>query len=92
MPQRIEDEDNQLPVRDQPRQLFAERYPEFVSWLDGTTWELDPDTDLAGDTLNGFRSNLFYQARSLGLNLTTKTVHRPGPDGQPHRYLRVRAF
>ena len=92
MATRIEADDQQLPVRQGPREPFAVTYPQFMEWLDGTTWELDTETDIVGDNPNSFRSNLFYQAHTLGLNLTTKTVRRRDETGTLRRYLLVRAW
>jgi hypothetical protein len=69
---------------------FIDRYPNFPSWLNGNTWELDYTTDIGID-IRAFRAGLRYQARALRLNLTTKTVVRHYPDGTGAKVLLVRA-
>lgn len=87
MATRLEGDQVPLPSR---RTSFADRYPDYPSWLDGSTWELDIETDIAAD-LNAFRSALHYQARVFGLKLATKTVYRL-EDGVKRRYLLVRTY
>lgn len=69
------------------RRLFIERYPEFPTWLDGQTWELDVETEIHEGNANRFQSALHYQARVLGLSLSSKTVYRDGK-----RKLLIRAY
>ena len=67
---------------------FIERYPDYLSWLDQQTWELDIASEIENqEPLGNFRSSLHFQAKALGLRLATKVVTRDG-----HRYLLVRAF
>lgn len=93
MANRLADDNEELAPRERYGS-FIERFPDYPSWLDGGTWELDLAEDL-GDPdakqLNAFRSTLHYQARELGLKLATKTLTRLEPDGL-HRRLLVRAY
>lgn len=52
---------------------FAERYPDYLSWLDGAIWVLDFTEDIR-ESVHNFRASLHYQARELGLKLHTKTT------------------
>lgn len=87
MAKRLED---QLPTETN-QASFAERYPDFPSWLDGNTWELDVETDIGAD-VDKFRSTLHYQARVFNLRLVTKTVYREDEPGVKRRYLLVRTY
>lgn len=66
---------------------FVERYPDYPSWLDGQTWELDIETEIH-EPLNAFRASLYYQARQFGSRLATKTVTR----AEGRKVLLVRAY
>lgn len=92
MAKRIDEESHGLPTGRATRALFGQLYPNFAEWLDGSTWELDLQEDLKGANLNGFRSNLHYQARAMQLNLTTKTVRHLDEQGRMCQYLLVRAW
>lgn len=67
--------------------LFVERYPQFMSWLDGQTWALEIETEIH-ESLPAFRANLYYQARELGSRLATKQVTTP----EGVKVLLVRAY
>lgn len=58
---------------------FHERYPDYALWLNGSTWELDPENDLV-DSIPQFRASLYYHARTMGLKLRTKTITRDGKE------------
>jgi hypothetical protein len=66
---------------------FPVRYPDYASWLDGSTWELEVETDLH-EPVNTFRAALYYQATTVGMKLATRVRHRL--DGTS--YLMVRAY
>lgn len=86
-------EESQLPHTG-PRELFTDRYPESMEWLDGQTWELDVyrELQLADKDVNGFRSTLRYVAKAnLGKEIVTKTVYRQ-EEGNRMRFLLVRAY
>lgn len=69
---------------------FIERYPDYPSWLDGQTWELDIETEIEiHEPLNNFRSSLHYQARAFHLELATKATTDPETG---RRVLLVQAF
>ncbi len=90
MPQTVNDD--KLPARKHAYGSFGDRYPEYLDWLDGKTWELSLDLDLgiSKEQVQGFRASLRYQAQTMGLALTTKQWVRETPEG-PRRVLLVRA-
>jgi hypothetical protein len=57
---------------------FLERYPDYLSWLDGQQWILTVGEDIKEDP-NTFRAALHYQCRALGGVL--RTGLRRQPDG-----------
>ena len=71
--------------------MFVIRYPDFPSWLNGSTWELDLETEIL-EPLENFRASLHYQCQAMRLNLTTKTVTRTQEDGTVRKVLLVRAY
>jgi hypothetical protein len=84
--------DRELPEPTATRQLFSERYPDHLSWLDGQTWELDVIDDIGGiQKLNRFQAALHYQAKTMGQRIVTKTIYRKQEDGSERRKLLVRA-
>ncbi len=66
---------------------FADRYPDYPSWLDGATWQLDLATDIK-EPLHRFRASLYYQATVMGLKLATKVRTLAGG----RQVLLVRAY
>lgn len=71
-----------------PYGSFADRYPDYPSWLDGDVWRLDVETEIEPhETLENFRASLYYQARVLRLGLSTKQQTREG-----RRVLLVQAY
>jgi Ser/Thr protein kinase RdoA (MazF antagonist) len=81
--------DDQLEPR-HGRGLFGERYPDYLSWLDGQTWELDVETEIH-EPVGNFRASLHYQAREMGMKVATRTVWRE-EDGQRRRKFQMRGF
>lgn len=88
MPKRITDSPEAV---EHWTETFAERYPDYPSWLDGNTWELDLAEDIHEPLVN-FRANLRYQALVLGLTLVTKTIKYHNEAGEPVKVLRLRAY
>ena len=82
---------DELPRRKHAYGSFGDRWPDYVQWLDGQTWELTfQELGISKGTVNGFRSSLHYQAKQMRLNLVTKTLNRQTENGFVHVLL-VRA-
>jgi hypothetical protein len=83
--------EQQLPEAGPGRQMFGDRYPHYLSWLDGQTWELDVADEIDEGNVNRFQAALHYQAKTMGLKLVSKTIYRDLEDGSKRRKLLIRA-
>lgn len=66
---------------------FGQRYPDYVTWLDGNVWEIDIATEIH-EPLEVFRSSMHYQAKALGCRLVSRQEWR---DNQTRRVLLIQA-
>jgi len=60
--------------------VFAERFPDYLSWLDGRQWVLVLGEDIPMDPkgVSSFRSSMHYQARTLQMSVMTTIQTRDG--------------
>lgn len=91
MPRELSHPEPVLPRHKKRGEPFVERYPDYPSWLNGSTWELDIATEIH-EPLENFRASLHYQTQVFRLNLTTKTVTRTMEDGTTRKVLLIRAY
>lgn len=78
--------EDHVPVRRRATS-FVERYPDYMSWLNGNTWALDIETEIQ-EPLARFRASLYYQATCFGQRTATKVVKRENG----RKVLLVRAY
>lgn len=68
---------------------FFTRYPDAMSWLNGSIWVLDLEEDI-NEPLPSFIASLRYQARVFGDRLVTH-VRWQGTGDEKRRILKIQA-